>query len=483
MHPLRWQGLCAVVIAAVVVPIVLQAQQRPEEGEMRYAGQPIQQDFFVQIDLNTGDARLTPESAFRLARLRETGTLDLVRSVDIELHPAPNEKFLGELGIKPDIRVRKTNEALESALKLPLSLRPMSAGRSPEVIKMEGDPTFGESTSVSRVSLGWLAQPTLARILYVTDRAPMDDAPGHLTYGPSESAHLTYGWATVQVDRHLTRPAEGPWAWVTRWFATDPKAPTAARLTSAPMNDFRQLANVLTDNLKRTHEDEVLVYVHGFNTTYDQVVEGATILGYLTKFPGPVIAYSWASRGDAADYDNDYEIATRTIPRLAQFLAAVKNVPGVKRVHVVAHSMGARVLFWALREVPALRLNEVVLVAGDVAREDFKQYFSGDVAKTAGRFTIYSTRTDFALFASSAVHHEARVGYGALPDGPFVFKGLDAVDATDAVVDILSHGYHLNSKLPQTDLLAVLNGETVERRGCVEWTDPAKKDLLRYTCH
>jgi esterase/lipase superfamily enzyme len=478
MQPRTWQSRWAIVILVAAFPLALHAQQ-PEEGEIRYAEKPIERDFFVQVNLDTGEAQLTPESEFNLKRLRESGVVDFVRSVDIELHPAPIEEgVLGSRGVSLETRLRKTNEALESVMKLPLGLHQMTAHKSSEPIGI-----YGASTSVARVSLGWLAQPTLARILYVTDRRPSDDAPGHLAYGSSENDHLAYGWATVQIDRHLTRPAEGPWAWVTRWLKTDPKPPSAARLTSVPMDGFKQLANVLTDNLRRTKEDEVLVYVHGFNTTYDQVVEDATILGYLTKFPGPVIAYSWASRGDVPDYDNDYEVATRTMPRLAQFLAAVRGVAGVKRVHVVAHSMGSRVLFWALERSPNLHLNEVVMVAGDVAREDFKQYFTADVLKTAGRFTVYSTRTDFALYASSKLHHEPRVGYGAAPDGPFVFKGLDAVDATDVVVDILSHGYHLNSKLPQTDLLAVLRGDTVDRRGCVEWTDPAKKELLRYTCH
>lgn len=451
----------------------------PEEGEIRYAETPVNLDLLVQIDLDTGEARLSPESAFKAAKLRESGIIDFARTVDIELHPAPIEQgILGSHGISADARARKTSEALEAEMKLPIGLHPVNTRKSGEPIGI-----YGDSTSVSLVSLGWLAQPTLARILYVTDRRPSNDAPGHLTYGFGESDHLAYGWATVRIDRHLTKPTEGPWAWVTRWLKTDPKPPSAERLTSVSMDGFKQLANTLTDNLKRTKEDEVLVYIHGFNTTYDQVVEDATILGYLTKFPGPVIAYSWASRGDVPDYDSDYEVANRTMPRFAQFLAAVKSVPGVKHVHVVAHSMGSRVLFWALQRSPSIRLNEVVMVAGDVAREDFTQYFAPDVAKTADRFTVYSTRTDFALYASSKLHHEPRVGYGAAPAGPFVFKGIDDVDATDVVVDILSHGYHLNTKLPQTDLLAVLRGDGLDHRGCIEWEDQAKKDLLRYTCH
>lgn len=476
----RWKsnGGLLLFFVACWMPSLLCAQQPVEEGQMRYAG-PEDQEFLLQIDLNSGETHFTPESAARLNHFRKTGTF--FPSVVIELHPAPNEKYLGELGIARDIRIRKTSEALEEALHSNLPKHPFAAVEQTNAITIPEDPTFTASTAVSRVKLGWLA-PTLMRILYVTDRNPSNDKPGHLTYGKTETGHLAYGWATARIDQHLTKPPSGPWAWVTRWTANDPIPASGERLSSFAMDDFKKFANVLTENLSRTGQDEVLVYVHGFKTTYDQVVGDATVLGYLTKFPGPVIAYSWASQGDVPDYDNDYEIATRTIPRLAQFLTALKGVNGVKRVHVVAHSMGARVLFWALKNSPDLRLNEVVFVAGDVARQDFQQYFAADVAKTAGRFTIYSTQSDIALFASSKVHKDARVGYAASPDGPFIMRGIDSVDATDVVTDVLSHGYQINSKLPQTDLLSVLHGDAIDIRGCVQWVDETKKDFLRYIC-
>src|SRR2546423_1309399 len=61
---------------------------------------------------------------------------------------------------------------------------------------------------------------------------------------------------------------------------------------------------------------------------------------------------------------------------------------------------------------------------------------------------------------------------------------LDAVDATDVVVDILTHAYHLDSKLPQTDLSSPFSAATpVDRRGCVEWTRRKKHCCAtRVTC-
>src|ERR1700692_1237596 len=101
-QPGRWHVPWALIIAIAIFPVALQAQT-PEEGEMRYAEKPIEHEFLVQIDLDTGAAQLTAESALRLKRLRETGTIDFVRSIDVELHPAPVEAgILGSHGISPE---------------------------------------------------------------------------------------------------------------------------------------------------------------------------------------------------------------------------------------------------------------------------------------------------------------------------------------------------------------------------------------------
>ena len=116
---------------------------------------------------------------------------------------------------------------------------------------------------------------------------------------------------------------------------------------------------------------------------------------------------------------------------------------------------------------PSVRLGEVVMVAGDTSVEDYKQYFNS-IRSNATRFTLYATKTDIALYASSQLHNVKRIGFWNGDKTPFTFRGLDSVDATNAVQDIISHGYFLNSELPKTDIIYALRSQAAATRGCLQ---------------
>jgi esterase/lipase superfamily enzyme len=449
---------------------------RPEvrAGEIRYGVRRVNTEVLVPISLETGDAELSPESTYRLSQLPRNAYP--TKPVEISLHPAGIEDgIVGSWGITPELRASKTREVLHMAYTGHSFDYHVREARNPIL-------GFGDSSSVSQIHMEFDVEYTFAKVLYVTDRGPRYGSDGRIvSYDNTEPGRLSYGLAILQINKHLDKPVAGPWDWVTRFFKGDPKPPSTDKLSTRPIADFAKFSFLLARNLRQATENQILVYIHGYRTSFDQVVQDATVLGHLTKFPGPVIVYSWPSDGTISGYDHDYEAADRTIPRFQDFLESLRAIPGVKRIDVVAHSMGSRVLFWALKGRTSLHLNEVVMVAGDVAQEDFKQYFK-DVRPQATRFTIYSTQTDFALFASSKLHNAARVGFSAGGDTPFMLPGMDAIDATAVVQDLLSHGYQLNSDLPRTDIIYALRSDPIDKRGCLEWNNGAMKDFLHYTC-
>src|SRR5205807_4324467 len=136
------------------------------------------------------------------------------------------------------------------------------------------------SASVAQVKFAINANYTSAKMLYLTDRGTSRLSDGGVSYDSTESGKLSYGLAIVQIDRHLEQPISGPWDWVTRFFKGDPTPPSADRLTNSPITDFRHFSSVLARNLRQTRQDQVLVYIHGYRTSFDQVVQDATILGY-----------------------------------------------------------------------------------------------------------------------------------------------------------------------------------------------------------
>jgi esterase/lipase superfamily enzyme len=455
--------------ARSAAPVVSTTPSEPssaaDPGVMIRGHRPVDESWLVPIDLITGDAQLSPDSALRASEIKGYRFLTSATPAVIELHPAEEEHgTLGTLGITPQVRTEKVNRILDQTTSLtrdPLR-RNFEIRTSPDAIK-----GFGPNVSVAKILFSVEQPYSLTKVFYATDRASYGMTPIRAFYNSDERDRLDYGLATMRIDDNLQPPEDGVFAWVTRWFNRDKPPPTAEALTNTRTGDFEKFASQIRDSLVSTQTDEVLVYVHGFRTSFDDDTRDAIILGYLTKFPGPVIAYSWPSRGKLADYDADYESADRTIPRLGKFLQQLKAIRGVHKIHVVAHSMGSRVLFWAMERNPKLQLGEVVMVAGDTSIEDYKQYFNV-IRSNATRFTLYSTKADIALYASSQLHDVKRIGFWYGDNAPFTLQGIDSVDATNAVQDIISHGYFLNSDLPKTDIIYALRSQPAAKRGCLQ---------------
>lgn len=125
---------------------------------------------------------------------------------------------------------------------------------------------------------------------------------------------------------------------------------------------------------------DILLYVHGFNTSYDesrfrlaQIVEDG-------RFGGVPVLFTWPSTNNLLDYGAARESATVSRDALARLIRQLTETPGVGRVHILAHSMGAWLTMEALRQdaiagSPALaeKLGDVMLAAPDIDLTVFRQ--------------------------------------------------------------------------------------------------------------
>jgi esterase/lipase superfamily enzyme len=125
---------------------------------------------------------------------------------------------------------------------------------------------------------------------------------------------------------------------------------------------------------------DILLYVHGFNTSYDesrfrlaQIVEDG-------RFGGVPVLFTWPSTNSLLDYAAAKESATVSRDALAKLIRQLTETPGVGRVHILAHSMGAWLTMEALRQdaiagSPALaeKLGDVMLAAPDIDLNVFRQ--------------------------------------------------------------------------------------------------------------
>ena len=101
--------------------------------------------------------------------------------------------------------------------------------------------------------------------------------------------------------------------------------------------------------------NEALVFVHGYNVSFEAAIKRTAQISHDLEFEGTPICYSWASHGSLADYTRDMANADATVVTLHNFLVELVEKTGNTTIHLVAHSMGNRALLQALDRIAVSR--------------------------------------------------------------------------------------------------------------------------------
>jgi esterase/lipase superfamily enzyme len=205
--------------------------------------------------------------------------------------------------------------------------------------------------------------------------------------------------------------------------------------------------------------DDALVFVHGYNVSFEEAALRVAQLAADLNYPGVPILYSWASRGKTVGYVSDQANARNSGAHLARFLRAVRANAKYARINIVTHSMGAEVFAKALMDLKGedLHLDQIVLIAPDLDVRPFRREILPLMREKSERVTVYASNEDRALQASRALNGVWRLGLGG--DSLVVLRYLDTVDATRVRTDFLGHG-----SFGSTAFLEDLFGVLVERR-------------------
>jgi len=211
----------------------------------------------------------------------------------------------------------------------------------------------------------------------------------------------------------------------------------------------------------------ILVYVHGFNNSFDDAIIRAAQIGFDLKVNGITAAFCWASKAQLTGYAADEDTARLSERDLAEFLALLRGKFPAHTINVLAHSMGNRIflgVLQSLRDYPALaelRLGQIFLAAPDVDARFFSRAATLYPA-VSQRTTLYVCSRDVALLGSGDVHEDPRAGY---TPPVTIAKGIDTIDASNVNLDRLGHGYFAEAYNVLYDLWLLLhfNMQPVDR--------------------
>lgn len=304
------------------------------------------------------------------------------------------------------------------------------------------------------------------RVWYATNRVRL---LGRMpAFGTDPASAMSYGYADVGIPRdHRMGELEAPSIWRLE-FSQDP----AKHVTVLSLEDERE-DDFLAQVGKRTSQSpsrQMLVFIHGFNEPFDEAIKRTAQIAYDLAFDGPAMTFSWPSQGSLAplDYTKDERNADVSAAALAAFLVRLRAISDRATIHVIAHSMGNRVLTRALETASGTfetggKLKDLVLMAPDVDAALFRQA-AGKIAATAEHVTLYASSQDLALKAAHRVSGYTRAGEG----GPavLVVPGIDTVDASSVETSVfgLGHSYYADNSTILSDVFGLIRGRRPEER-------------------
>src|SRR5260370_17055470 len=134
-------------------------------------------------------------------------------------------------------------------------------------------------------------------------------------------------------------------------FKEDPEKHVV--LLGVSPQDDQHFWNELSYKVERSGGKQTFVFVHGYDTSFEEAARRTAQIAYDLNFDGAPICYSWPSSGELEDYPKDETNAQWTVPHLKTFLQALAEHSQAKTIHVIAHSMGNRAVSHSLQLLSA----------------------------------------------------------------------------------------------------------------------------------
>jgi len=284
-------------------------------------------------------------------------------------------------------------------------------------------------------------------IWYGTNRQPLseDNANSHFS---NELGELTLGKCCVNIPGNrkigeLNRPS---------WWKLEFKENIDKhfKVLSNKSLDESQFLLDLVKKISESSEQDAFLFIHGFNTSFENGILRTAQLAFDLGFKGAPIFYGWPSFGNVLNYPEDEYSVKLSTTHFINFLKMLNPVISNKKVHIIAHSMGNRLLTTAIKEIKkdeslnTLSFNQIILAAPDVDANEFISDFAEAILNAAKRVTLYASSADTALRISRNIH-SSTIRLGESGNLITCYSGLDTIDATNTDPSFIGHGYYSNT--------------------------------------
>jgi esterase/lipase superfamily enzyme len=288
---------------------------------------------------------------------------------------------------------------------------------------------------------------------YATDRNNTGAADARKKYGHEKSI-MSYGIAQITIphDHRIGKTIPS---------SLDQEKCQQLEYLDLSMLGRDELLNRLSKAVAASEEKTLLLYVHGYNVTFNEAARGIGQIASDLDFKGCALFFSWPSQGHISGYVADEESILWAEKDLVKLLDDVALHSGSKSIYLMGHSIGTQALTRAFLELSGkktdwtMHVKALILTAPDIDAESFKRDIGPALAKSGVRVTLYVSEKDKALKFSKRLHTFKRVGDSN--GGAIIIPGIETVDASNVDTGVLGHSYHSDSRTVLSDIYYILN--------------------------
>ncbi len=285
-------------------------------------------------------------------------------------------------------------------------------------------------------------------LLVATTRAPVIEPPG-VMFGGSRGRGLDFADIAVSI------PPDGARQPGDIQIASSPPGNPEHDfvILRADRMDLAQAKANFDARIRRIPGRRVLVFVHGFNTRFEEAVYRFAQIVHDARVNVAPVLFTWPSGGNVTDYVYDRDSAVYSRDALEAVLQALANDPSVDSISILAHSMGSYLVVEALRQMSIRdhglppKIRDVMMASPDIDIDVFRRQIAEiDAGRRPAQFTLFVSRDDRALGLSSFLARDS-TRLGALDPNKEPYRSIleqgrvNVVDLTGlASNDFTNHG-------------------------------------------
>ncbi|HAY40431.1 MAG TPA: hypothetical protein DCY53_14550 [Desulfobacteraceae bacterium] len=314
-----------------------------------------------------------------------------------------------------------------------------------------------------------LQESNRVEVIFATNRTPMGDSDNrNYTIFPGNELRLGIAHFTIGSK-------ETDWSQIFKLSTSDENRDRPAlhledlqELAVIPLDDetapipkeIEPLAAAVNDTLARSVDKDIMVYVHGANSSIYRAMAQAAQYRHFTGRNSMVIAFLWPSAENLLFYGTDVRHAQKSAPAFMHLITLLNEYTTAENINILAYSAGSQIVSPGLAILGQdtkgerrreLRLGEVYFAGADIGIdtfvEDLQTYL--DIPRSV---TLTINLKDTVLAMAEWHHGVSRAGRPKAKDlspeaaqwgrNASVESGLDIIGVDEKTVIGLSSGAH-----------------------------------------